>query len=58
MIGKKGLEIYEYCIMSSHIHMLCKVTDGFTLSDVIRDFKKFTSKKKLSGLAKKLIKAI
>jgi REP element-mobilizing transposase RayT len=41
----KGLEIYAYCIMSSHIHLLCKATDGFILSDVIRDFKKFTSKK-------------
>lgn len=41
----KGLEIYAFCIMSSHIHLLCKATDGFILSDVMRDFKKFTSKK-------------
>ena len=41
----KGFEIYAYVIMSSHIHLLCKATDGFILSDVIRDFKKFTSKK-------------
>ncbi len=41
----KGLEIYAYCIMSSHVHLLCKATDGFILSDVMRDFKKFTSKK-------------
>lgn len=41
----KGLEIYGYCIMSSHIHLLCKGTEGFILSDIIRDFKKFTSKK-------------
>jgi REP element-mobilizing transposase RayT len=41
----KGLEIYAYCIMSSHLHLLCKATDGFILSDVIRDFKKHTSKK-------------
>lgn len=41
----KGLEIYAYVIMSSHIHLLCKATNGFILSDVIRDFKKFTSKK-------------
>ena len=43
--GNKGLEIYAYVIMSSHIHLLCKATDGIILSDVIRDFKKFTSKK-------------
>lgn len=41
----KGLEIYAYCIMSSHIHLFCKATNGFILSDVIRDFRKFTSKK-------------
>ena len=41
----KGLEIYAYCIMSSHVHLFCKATNGFILSDVIRDFKKFTSKK-------------
>jgi REP element-mobilizing transposase RayT len=41
----KGLEIYAYCIMSSHIHLLCKATNGFILSDVMRDFKKFTSKR-------------
>lgn len=40
----KGLEIYAYCLMSSHIHLLCKATNGYILSDVIRDFKKFTSK--------------
>ena len=43
--SNKGLEIYAYCIMSNHIHLLCKATAGFILSDVIRDFKKFTSKK-------------
>ena len=39
----KGLEIYAYCIMSSHIHLLCKATNGFILSDVMRDLKRFTS---------------
>nr|WP_236023865.1 transposase [Flavobacterium flabelliforme] len=42
---KKGLEIYAYCIMHSHIHLICKATNGFILSDVMRDFKRCTSKK-------------
>ena len=46
----KGLEIYAYCIMSSHIHLFCKATNGFILSDVIRDFKKFTSKEILKAI--------
>lgn len=41
---ERGLEIYAYCIMSSHMHMLCKASEKETLSDVMRDFKKFTSK--------------
>ena len=41
----KGLEIYAYCIMSSHIHLFCKATNGFILSDVIRDFKNLLPKK-------------
>jgi REP element-mobilizing transposase RayT len=31
--------------MHSHIHLLCKSTNGYILSDVMRDFKKHTSKK-------------
>ena len=42
---ERGLEIYAYCIMSSHIHLLCKGTERETLASIIRDFKKFTSKK-------------
>jgi REP element-mobilizing transposase RayT len=46
----KGLEIYAYCIMSNHLHVLCKATNGFILSDVIRDFKKFTAKQILKTI--------
>lgn len=46
----KGLEIYGYCIMSSHIHLLCKATNDFILPDVMRDFKRFTSEKIIQTL--------
>jgi len=49
----KGLEIYAYVIMSNHLHLSCKATNGFVLSDVIRDFKKFTSKKILQTINEK-----
>jgi len=42
---QKGLEIYAYCLMHSHLHMLCKAKEEYVLSDIMRDFKKFTSKK-------------
>ena len=40
----KGLKIYAWVIMSNHCHLIIR-TAGFKLSDVIRDFKKYTSKK-------------
>lgn len=39
----KGLEVYGYCIMTSHIHMIIGIENG-NLSDVIRDLKSFTSR--------------
>ncbi len=47
-IDKKGLIIYAWVIMSSHVHILWQAKEGFRLSDIIRDFKKFTAKKILS----------
>lgn len=41
---EKGLEIYAYCLMSNHLHMLCKAVGEFSLPEIMRDFKKFTSK--------------
>ena len=42
---KKGLEIYGFCIMSNHLHMICKAINEITLPDIMRDLKKYTSKK-------------
>lgn len=36
----KGLEIYGWCIMTSHVHMIMG-TSGKDLEDIIRDMKKF-----------------
>ena len=30
--------------MSNHLHLVCRANERFKLSDIIRDFKKFTSK--------------
>jgi putative transposase len=39
----KRLNIYAYVLMTNHLHLIANVEDG-SLSDVIRDFKTFTSK--------------
>ncbi|WP_229217133.1 transposase [Dyadobacter luteus] len=43
--NNKGLIIHGWCLMSNHLHMLTAAKEGFQLSDIIRDFKKFTSKR-------------
>jgi REP element-mobilizing transposase RayT len=47
----KGLHVYGYVIMSNHIHMIVH-TEGFELSDVLRDFKKFTASNILKSIQK------
>lgn len=42
-IKNKGMILYGYVIMSNHIHMIIQSNDG-KLSDLLRDFKKFTAK--------------
>ena len=44
-IKNKGLSIYAWCLMSSHLHMICRAENGFNLSNILRDFKTNTSKK-------------
>jgi REP element-mobilizing transposase RayT len=41
---EKGLVIFGYCIMPSHIHLIARAEGKDSLSDILRDFKKFTSK--------------
>ena len=43
-IAEKGLNVYSYCIMTNHLHLIVNNNEPFQLKDTIRDFKKFTSK--------------
>ncbi|WP_418264587.1 transposase [Flavobacterium faecale] len=43
-IKEKPMVLYGYVIMSNHIHMVVQSGDG-ELSDLLRDFKKFTATK-------------
>jgi putative transposase len=40
----KGLVIFGYCLMPGQLHMIAKAEGKYTLSDILRDLKKFTSK--------------
>jgi len=39
--GNKGLEIYAWCLMSNHIHLIVGRDGQEKIHDIIRDFKKF-----------------
>ncbi len=39
----KGMEIYAYCIMTSHVHLIFRAKEA-NPGDILRDFKSFTSK--------------
>lgn len=40
----KGLNVHAFCIMSNHIHLILSADLFYNLSDIIRDFKSYTSK--------------
>ena len=42
---EKGLELNAFVIMSNHVHLIARATGNDTLSDIVRDFKKFTHRK-------------
>ena len=44
-IKNKGLNVYGWVIMSNHVHLIISAKENHVLSHIIRDFKKYTSKK-------------
>src|SRR5687767_10330873 len=42
-IRKKGLRVHACCLMSSHLHLISSAKEGYRLSDILRDFKKYTA---------------
>jgi len=39
-----GLLLYEYVIMTNHIHLIVQAREGYSLSKIIGSFKQFTTK--------------
>jgi REP element-mobilizing transposase RayT len=48
-IQNKGLRVHAYVYMTSHIHLIV-TSEGEALQDIIRDFKKFTSKRMIEAI--------
>ncbi|MEO9511661.1 MAG: transposase, partial [Flavobacteriaceae bacterium] len=41
----KGLNIYAYCLMTNHLHLVANCNEPFQLRDTIRDFKRYSAKR-------------
>ncbi len=48
----KGLRIFGWVIMSNHLHMIVSCDEETNLSDVLRDFKKYTSTQVVDAIEK------
>ncbi|MCB9224225.1 MAG: transposase [Crocinitomicaceae bacterium] len=48
-IENKGLTVHAYVYMTNHIHLIVSSQDK-ELSDIVRDFKKFTSKRLIEAI--------
>ena len=46
---KRGLLLHAWCIMSNHLHLISSAKNN-DLSDILRDFKKFTSKQIIKAI--------
>ena len=46
----KGLDIFAWCIMTNHVHLIIRAQEGYQLKDILRDFKKFTSKEIIKAI--------
>lgn len=46
---EKGLVIYSWCLMPSHLHMIVS-TNQYPLSGIMRDFKKHTNKEIIKAI--------
>lgn len=47
--NEKGLILHAWCLMSNHVHLVVSAKDHNT-SDILRDFKKFTSKRIIKAI--------
>ncbi len=56
-VEKKGLELYSWCLMSNHLHLLGRTAEPYKMSDVLRDFKKYVSRKVLKSMENESIES-
>lgn len=56
-IRHKGLELNARVFMSNHVHFVMSAKPGFTISNILRDLKKYTSKQLFRSIRDNRIKS-
>ncbi|MFA5247737.1 MAG: transposase [Patescibacteria group bacterium] len=46
----KGLKLFEFVILANHLHLIVKAKEGYKLSQIVSDFKKYTTREILKAL--------
>ncbi len=46
---EKGTMLYGWCLMTNHLQLIASAKEG-NLSDVLRDFKKFTARQVVAAI--------
>jgi REP element-mobilizing transposase RayT len=49
-IDQKGLNVYAYCIMTNHLHLIANCDEPFQLRDTVRDFKRHSARTVLNQI--------
>ena len=49
-IQNKGLNVYSYCLMTNHLHLIVNTNHPHELRDTIRDFKRHTTKQLITQI--------
>ena len=47
---EKGLELFAWCKMSNHVHLIGRAKEGIKFSNILRDFKRYTSKQIMNAV--------
>lgn len=47
---EKGMEIYAWCIMTNHVHLIFRSTTAYPPQNLLGDFKRFTSRKIIEAI--------
>ncbi len=56
-IANKGLELYAWCLMTNHLHLLAIVKEPLRMSDFVRDFKRHVSNKIIMSLEEEYVES-